>query len=248
MANRKMRRFNGSEGSSVDTEFGDLEGAQNAAAARAVRDQFEENEKQGSKSAPTALVSKKQLQESGFDNLRDYMNAQKGLTRRGESSARMPTNTPAASNAPAKSTSAPSAESKSTAQKQAEYDAANAQASTPEAKEERKKQIESQAIERVTPEANLIGGGALGGIKGIAALAKSLANRGGAKLSEYAIPQIENARKMLPSQMKMIGMKNGGAVKATKMGSVKTDKPSMSSASRRGDGIAQKGKTRGRMC
>jgi hypothetical protein len=41
--------------------------------------------------------------------------------------------------------------------------------------------------------------------------------------------------------------KKGGAVKASKMGSVKTAKPKMSSASSRGDGIAQRGKTKGRM-
>ena len=31
-----------------------------------------------------AIVTKKQLEESGFDNLRDYLNAQRGLTRRDE--------------------------------------------------------------------------------------------------------------------------------------------------------------------
>jgi len=41
-------------------------------------------------------------------------------------------------------------------------------------------------------------------------------------------------------------MKKGGKVGASKMGSVKTSKPAMSSASRRADGIATKGKTRGR--
>ncbi len=37
------------------------------------------------KKAP--IVTKKMLEESGFDNLRDYLNAQRGLTRRGESKA-----------------------------------------------------------------------------------------------------------------------------------------------------------------
>ena len=41
--------------------------------------------------------------------------------------------------------------------------------------------------------------------------------------------------------------KRGGSVKASKMGSVRTSKPSMGSASSRGDGIAARGKTRGRM-
>ena len=42
-------------------------------------------------------------------------------------------------------------------------------------------------------------------------------------------------------------MKSGGSVKASKMGSVKTGKPHMGSASRRADGVATKGKTRGKM-
>jgi hypothetical protein len=43
-------------------------------------------------------------------------------------------------------------------------------------------------------------------------------------------------------------MKKGGAVKSSKMGAVKQAKPSMGSASKRADGIAQRGKTRGKMC
>ena len=44
-------------------------------------------------------------------------------------------------------------------------------------------------------------------------------------------------------------MKRGGAVKSStpKMGKVKTAKPSMGGASKRADGIAMRGKTRGRM-
>jgi hypothetical protein len=42
-------------------------------------------------------------------------------------------------------------------------------------------------------------------------------------------------------------MKRGGAVKASKMGTVKQAKPSMGSASKRADGIAQRGKTKGRV-
>jgi hypothetical protein len=43
-----------------------------------------------------------------------------------------------------------------------------------------------------------------------------------------------------------LGMKKGGMA-SSKMGKVKTGKPNMSSASSRADGIAQRGKTRGRM-
>jgi len=39
----------------------------------------------GAKKAP--IVTKKMLADSGFDNLRDYMNEQRGLTRRGMSKA-----------------------------------------------------------------------------------------------------------------------------------------------------------------
>jgi len=37
-----------------------------------------------------AIVTKEQLKASGFDNLRDYLNAQRGLKRRGESTPRKP--------------------------------------------------------------------------------------------------------------------------------------------------------------
>jgi hypothetical protein len=43
-----------------------------------------------------------------------------------------------------------------------------------------------------------------------------------------------------------LGMKSGGSVKPSKMGGVKTAKPSFGSASSRADGIASKGKTRGK--
>jgi hypothetical protein len=39
----------------------------------------------------------------------------------------------------------------------------------------------------------------------------------------------------------------GGTIKASKMGAVKQGKPFMGSASKRADGIAQRGKTKGRM-
>ena len=51
----------------------------------------------------------------------------------------------------------------------------------------------------------------------------------------------------LPMASPSAGMKKGGSVKASKMGAVKQSKPSMGSASKRGDGIAQRGKTKGRI-
>ena len=47
-------------------------------------------------------------------------------------------------------------------------------------------------------------------------------------------------------EMGTLNMKKGGAV-PSKMGAVKTAKPSMGSASSRADGIAQKGKTKGKL-
>jgi hypothetical protein len=48
--------------------------------------------------------------------------------------------------------------------------------------------------------------------------------------------------------MGSLKLKSGGSVKPSKMGAVKSAKPSFGSASRRADGIAQRGKTRGKMC
>ena len=55
-------------------------------------------------------------------------------------------------------------------------------------------------------------------------------------------------RSMVKHEMaEMKGMKRGGNVTTSKMGAVKTAKPSMGSASSRADGIAQQGKTKGKM-
>jgi hypothetical protein len=51
-----------------------------------------------------AIVTKEQLKASGFDNLRDYLNAQRGLTRRGESSASKPAADKAAPRGPSRGT------------------------------------------------------------------------------------------------------------------------------------------------
>lgn len=62
--------------------------------------------------------------------------------------------------------------------------------------------------------------------------------------------EAEKRRRSRPSSEEMMtqslggGFKRGGAIKASKMGSVKTAKPTMRSASARADGIAIRGKTR----
>jgi hypothetical protein len=57
----------------------------------------------------------------------------------------------------------------------------------------------------------------------------------------------------MPASKAHAGLKKGGMAKLTKaempskMGKVKTSKPSMGSASKRADGVAMKGKTKGKM-
>ena len=53
------------------------------------------------------VVTKEQMKKAGFDNLRDYMNAQKGLTRRGE--AAKPAAKPVKPESPSMSSFAPDA-------------------------------------------------------------------------------------------------------------------------------------------
>jgi hypothetical protein len=131
------------------------------------------------------------------------------------------------------------------AYRQKQYDEANARAKTPEGRAERERMESSQALEAVRPEEAMIGGG---GLKTVAAMARGLANRkGAAKLAEYSTPQIGMSRPMLPRPGQTYGegfvmnRKNGGAIKMAKGGMAR------SSASSRGDGIASRGKTKGRM-
>lgn len=87
-----------------------------------------------------------------------------------------------------------------------------------------------------------LGGGSGGGLNGLL--------KGG--IAQPAMPDytgynnLQGGLSQLGMQAKV--MKKGGAVKSSKMGAVKQAKPSMGSASKRADGIAQRGKTRGKMC
>jgi len=85
-------------------------------------------------------------------------------------------------------------------------------------------------------------------------------NRKGQGLTPYASTganKVRESERFHAQAASGRGIKNGGAVKkyasggsvkASGMGSVKTAKPSMGSASKRADGIAQRGKTRGKVC
>jgi hypothetical protein len=171
---------------------------------------------------------------------------------------------------------------------QRQYDEANARAKTPEGRAERARMESSQALEAVRPEEAMIGGG---GLKGVAALARGLANRkgataGGEKLAQYVTPELGYSQKVLqnnptrqltgPSKTELVardraaraagreaerkefnqrgrdrfvestfegGMKRGGKVKKMASGGM-----ARSSASSRADGIASRGKTRGKVC
>jgi len=108
-----------------------------------------------------------------------------------------------------------------------------------------------QALERVSPETALIGGG---GLRLMKMLAERLAGRQAAKEAGKAMgrrmekditprpPQLTNEPLKIGREPLKLGMKKGGAVKKYSSGG------SVSSASKRADGIATKGKTRGRIC
>jgi len=187
------------------------------------------------------IVSKKELADSGL-TLREFLNKERNLKPRG--------------NKTAPSNKVPEA--------------------TPEQLAARKKQERAQALEESHPEALIIGGpllkagrSALGALRGakevgkriepyIASTGRDLATRGSREVGKRmddlrtiyddGIPKLANKAVQLGTEaLKLSRFKHGGSVKASKMGSVKTAKPKMTSASSRGDGIAQRGKTKGRM-
>jgi hypothetical protein len=148
--------------------------------------------------AKSGIVTKEQLAKSGL-SLRDYMNKQKGLTRRdGKAPAADQTKSdkfPKASGAmiqsmdtdmmrtagrtAAKEQGAKYAADRKKSANQAAFERAQAEAKTPEGKAKLDERIKGQAIKRYTPEAELIGGAAL---KPLNVLAKRLAKP---KIQEY---------------------------------------------------------------
>jgi len=196
-----------------------------------------------SKKPAERVVSKKELSESGL-SLRDFLNRERGLKRRGSSDE----DETAAERRMAAIGDKWREEKKS---KQA------VPAATPAEMERRKKMEKSQALEEVHPETAIIGGPSLRAVKGLAEAAvarqaaKEAAKQTGKRIEPHLSPikditpraeQIGQAPRKIGNEPLKIGMKKGGAVKKMASGG-KT-----SSASSRGDGIAQRGKTRGRMC
>jgi hypothetical protein len=120
-----------------------------------------------------------------------------------------------------------------------------------EEKQRQARMAKEQALETVSPETALIGGG---GLRAMKMLAEGLAARQAAKEAAKTMgrrmekditprpPQLTNEPLKIGREPLKLGMKKGGAVKKMASGG------SVSSASKRADGIAQRGKTRGRIC
>ena len=242
--------------------------------------------------AKSGIVTKEELEKSGL-SLRDYMNKQKGLTRRGgAASAADQTKSdkfPKASGAmiqsmdtdmmrtagrtAAKEQGAKYAADRKKSANQAAFERAQAEAKTPEGKAKLDERIKGQAIKRYTPEAELIGGAAL---KPLNVLAKRLAKP---KIQEYKptmLPAPKAASKtdtkaLESPRPKLSYDKRGMKEKERADRAAKREKEkdsdniqrggrltggreielkkggSVSSASKRADGIAQRGKTRGKV-
>jgi hypothetical protein len=169
------------------------------------------------KKAP--VVTKEELAKSGL-SLRDYLNKQQGKTRRDGKAPSGKASAPSAKGAmiqsmdtdmmrtagrtAAKEQGAKYAADRKKAANQAAFERANAEAKTPEGQAKRAEQTRSQAIERVTPEEYLVGGGGGAGLKTLHKAAKNLATP---KVREYNPT-------MLPAPTKRLEYDKKGALEA----------------------------------
>jgi len=209
-------------------------------------------------SAPTpkkAIVTKKQLAESGYDNLRDYLNAQKGVPRKGEKEPRKPASKPTESKPSAsKPTGAKPTRVSYTPSEWDDTSSSKVGAMNLQSGQRPKE----EPLEGVYPE-QMLGGGAGYGVKAIANLAKGLAARQAAKeIAKETLPAVadkitplkflgKSGRRVvgaeeLPNPQLKLGMKRGGKVKHKPVAKHTEHKPKGG----RGDGIATKGFTKGR--
>jgi len=166
--------------------------------------------------AKAPIVSKKELADSGFDNLRDYLNDKNKLTRRGEPIAFKKAD-PVTRDSEARNSRGRPAE-----QDMSDRDALGKQMS---------ESGTNMAMAQRDPEAaaKFLRSGEAGNGRG-----SYYKSDGRAVIQK----QNEDANQM---QRERRGMKKGGAVKKMASGGAV-------SASKRADGIAQRGKTRGKMC
>jgi hypothetical protein len=149
------------------------------------------------------IVTKEQMQKAGFDNLRDYMNAQKGLKRRDGFASEAQKKTFAAT-------------PRGT---QTEGDAGEAEA---RAARQKMMQEESERQAEMKREAR--------GVKDTPSKPAPEKTKSGSE--SFAEKQEKASKVMAAARRQQYGFKSGGSV---------------SSASKRADGCAVKGKTRGRM-
>jgi hypothetical protein len=189
--------------------------------------------KPAAKTTPAAkpksgIVTKEELAKSGL-SLRDYMNKQQGKTRRdgtapsksksaseysNATDAMRNNSRMAAANQKSSTTDALRAKSR----KEAAFEAAKRMAKTSEGQAQRKAQEKGQALERVTPEEYIVGGGAGLGLKTLNQMAKNLAKP---KIKEYnpitlpapkAAPKVDT--KALPAPTKRLEYDKKGALEA----------------------------------
>jgi len=206
------KRYNGEEDSLVE--------AAKTEGERSSDEPLEQVSKMAQKKK--SVVTKEEMQKAGFDNLRDYLNAQRGLTRRGEKPAE---SKPAASKPAAKTESASVEVRASRLPRSTDDDSSSVFA--PRAKE-----AIAKAKERLTS-----------GREFSSKPAESKTSRSeedSSVLAPGAREFIGRLKTRLTSGHEF-GKKHGGKIhKYAKGGSV-------GSASKRGDGIAMRGKTRGKM-
>jgi hypothetical protein len=186
---------------------------------------------QGATKPKSGIVTKEELARSGL-SLRDYMNKQQGKTRRDGTAPAGKAKTAAeysdatdamrnrsrmaANSANKKSSTTDALRAKS--RREAAFEAAKRRSKTPEGQAQRKAQEKGQALERVTPEEYLVGGGGGAGLKTLHKAAKNLATP---KIREYnptmlpapkAAPKVDT--KALPAPTKRLEYDKKGALEA----------------------------------
>jgi hypothetical protein len=124
--------------------------------------------------------------------------------------------------------------------RESQKDKATVPTATPKELERRKAREKEQALEEVHPESAVMPGPM--GVLSKVATATRYAKLAGEPLKKAASDVVSRASDIGSRALKVVDRKKGGSVKAySSGGSTKT------SASSRGDGIAQRGKTRGQM-
>ena len=211
---KKMKRYDGEEGSMV----GDYDSGKGVGAAGTSETVSPSAKKQ-------RVVTKEELAKTGL-SLRDFLNKERGLTRRGES-APMPTSAPAEvtqTSAPATTTStktsAPAPAPSAPAAKGETYRTLSGEVKTKKSAAD----IEAENAARRARVAETVGnvGSSIGNL-----LSRAKQNY------ESTRPVSRQVQKEREQAMSRGNLAKGGSV---------------SKASSRADGIAQRGKTRGKMC